>query len=105
MVMTTAKKTARKSARKKKIRAKFQNLGLLLKSACLMAEEMGGTGEEKKKWVVDTINKKLDIPLLNEDQEEIVLELMVDIVCDLIFSRYDAEYHAAVDVFKALQEK
>ena len=46
--MTTAKKTARKSARKKKIRAKFQNLGLLLKSACLMAEEMGGTGEEKK---------------------------------------------------------
>ena len=105
--MTTAKKKkapARRAARKAKRRGAIQNLGLLLKSACLAAEESGKTGAEKKKWVVDTINKKLDIPLLNEDQEEIVLGLMVDVVCELIFSRPDGGYLKAREVFKSVQE-
>ena len=105
--MAKARKTVRKSARKKKIRAKIQRLGLILKSACEMANDLmpEAGNEEKRDWVVALINQKLDIPLLNEDQEEVVLGILVDVTCDLIFSRYKSEMVLAEETLSSLVEK
>ena len=64
-------------------------LGLLIAEACKLAEQLlpDEDGETKRKWVVGILNKKLDIPLLNEKQEEAVLGIIIDVTCDLVFSR------------------
>lgn len=101
---TTKKKTTRRAARKEKRKLAVQRLGLLLKAACDMANELmpDAPGADKKAWVVALLNKKIDIPVLNEDQEEIVFDLMVDIVCDLMFGRYKTEHYKAQEELAAL---
>tara|TARA_R110000751_G_scaffold129945_6_gene231903 strand:- start:1109 stop:1417 length:309 start_codon:yes stop_codon:yes gene_type:complete len=94
----------RKTARKAKRKLAVQRLGLLLKAACDMANELmpEASGADKKAWVVVLLNKKIDIPILNEDQEELVFDLMVDIVCDLMFGRYKTEHYKAQEELAAL---
>jgi hypothetical protein len=114
--MTTAKKTAKKTtkkapakraARKAKRRLAVQRLGLLLKAACELANDLmpDASGADKKAWVVSLLNKKIDIPVLNEDQEEIVFDLMVDITCDLMFGRYKTDSYKAQEELTALLER
>ena len=109
--MPTAKKTTKKkapakrrAARKEKRRLAVQRLGLLLKAACEKANDImpESSGAEKKAWVVALLNKKIDIPVLTEDQEEIVFDLMVDITCDLMFGRYKTESYKAQEELAAL---
>jgi hypothetical protein len=98
------KAPAKRAARKAKRRLAVQRLGLLLKAACELANELmpEASGADKKAWVVSLLNKKIDIPVLNEDQEEIVFDLMVDITCDLMFGRYKTESYKAQEELAAL---
>jgi hypothetical protein len=62
--------------------------GKLIKQAVLMAEELfpeKGSGAKKRQWVVDLINDKVNMPLLNERQEERVIAFAIDIICELVF--------------------
>jgi hypothetical protein len=46
-----------------------------------------GSPEERKQWVVDLLNERLDIRILTEKQEDVLLSMCVDVVCDIIFKR------------------
>tara|TARA_R100000655_G_scaffold11918_4_gene27921 strand:- start:1800 stop:2027 length:228 start_codon:yes stop_codon:yes gene_type:complete len=73
--------------RKKKI-----NRGNVIKHAVLMAEDLfpgPKTGKAKREFVIDLINSKVNIPVLNERQEEVVIGLLVDLVHDLLFKKAD----------------
>ena len=62
--------------------------GEIIRQAILMAENLvpeKGSGAKKRKWVVDFINDNVNLPLLNERQEERVIGFAVDIVCELVF--------------------
>jgi hypothetical protein len=62
--------------------------GEIIRQAVLMAENLfpeQGSGAKKRKWVVDFINDNVNLPLLNERQEERVIGFAVDIVCELVF--------------------
>lgn len=62
--------------------------GEIIRQAVLMAENLfpeKGSGAKKRKWVVDFINDNVNLPLLNERQEERVIGFAVDIVCELVF--------------------
>jgi hypothetical protein len=62
--------------------------GEIIRQAILMAENLfpeQGSGAKKRKWVVDFINDNVNLPLLNERQEERVIGFAVDIVCELVF--------------------
>ena len=65
--------------------------GPVLINAIQMAEELFAevpkSGKAKKEWVVDFVNKHVDLPLLNERQEERLLSLTVDILCALVMKR------------------
>lgn len=96
-----------RTTRKKKVRAVFAKLGVLIASACRMAEELfpdSGSGEQKKEWVVNLLNKKLDVPLLTEKQEAKLLGLLVDVVCDVVFPPPKTYQYEADDLLKALTE-
>ena len=105
--MSAEKRKTKRATRKKKVRAKIQRLGLILKNACEMANELmpDSTNQEKRDWVIALLNQKLDIPLLSEDQEEAVLGILVDVTCDLIFSRYKSENILAEETINLLLEK
>ena len=65
------------------------NRGKILKQAILMAEDLfpePKSGKKKKAWCVEFINSHVNLPLLNERQEEKIIAFAVDMVCDLIFS-------------------
>tara|TARA_R100001443_G_scaffold18245_1_gene29095 strand:- start:12629 stop:12802 length:174 start_codon:yes stop_codon:yes gene_type:complete len=47
------------------------------------------TGKAKREFVIDLINSKVNIPVLNERQEEVVIGLLVDLVHDLLFKKAD----------------
>lgn len=68
-----------------------KKLGPVLINAIQMAEELFAevpkSGKAKKEWVVDFVNKHVDLPLLNERQEERLLSLTVDILCALVMKR------------------
>ena len=62
--------------------------GKILKQAIQMAEELfpePKSGKKKRKWVVQFINSHVNVPLLNERQEERMIGFAVDVVCDLLF--------------------
>lgn len=64
------------------------NRAKLIKQAVMMAEELfpeKGSGAKKRAWVVDLINDKINIPILNERQEERVIAFAVDMICELVF--------------------
>ena len=81
--------TTRKRTRKKKVRESVRKLGLVVAEACReVARELpDATPEERREWVVDLLNEKLDVPLLSERQEDVLLGLLVDVVCDIVFKR------------------
>ena len=66
-------------------------LGPVLVNAIQMAEDLFAdvpkSGKAKKEWVVDFVNKHVDLPLLNERQEERLLSLTVDILVTLVMKR------------------
>ena len=66
-------------------------LGPVLINAIQMAEDLFAdvpkSGAAKKKWVVDFVNKHIDMPWLTERQEERLLSLTVDILCALVMRR------------------
>ena len=66
-------------------------LGPVLVNAIEMAEnlfaEVPKSGKAKKEWVVDFVNKHVDLPLLNERQEERLLSLTVDVLVTLVMKR------------------
>jgi hypothetical protein len=70
----------RERTQKKPMTKLMQTLGLAIR----LAEEMfgEGTGEQKKQFVIDTVNKKIDIPLLPEQFEATLLGLLIDFIVD-----------------------
>ena len=58
------------------------HLMLTIRHAARLAECIFGAGKgaEKRKWVATTINNAVDIPFLNEKQEQATLELLIDLV-------------------------
>ena len=64
--------------------------GKVLQQAIVMAEGLfpePGSGKKKKKWVVEFINEHVNLPLLNERQEERIIGFAVDVLCDLMFEK------------------
>ena len=71
--------------------AKREKVGKLFKKTIELSEVMHPgrrRGKAKKAWVVKFItkelNKKIDLPLLNEAQEAAVISWAVDLVVDLV---------------------
>jgi len=65
------------------------NRGKILKQAVLMAEDLfphPKSGKKKRDWVVQFVNTHINIPILNERQEERLIGFAVDMLCDVIFS-------------------
>ena len=94
-------------AKKKKKRFDVKKLGPLVAAACRYAELLfpeKKSGEQKKEWVVELLNKKLNVPLLTEKQEAVILGLIVDVVCDLIFGSYRYEEIQADELFEILKQ-
>ena len=92
---TTAKKTpakkkapakAKRVAKRKERREKVRRLGLVIAAAIKEAAEVlpNAKPDERRKWVASELNEKLDIPILNEEQEQMVLDLLVDVVADVM---------------------
>ena len=68
----------------------MKNRGKILQQAIIMAEDLfpgPKKGKKKKEWVVKFINDHVNMPLLNERQEERIIAFAVDMLCDLMFSK------------------
>jgi hypothetical protein len=68
------------------------NRANVIKHAVLMAEDLfpgPKSGKAKREFVIDLINSKVNLPILNERQEEVVIGLLVDLVCDFVFKKAD----------------
>ena len=64
-------------------------LARILTKAVWLAEELfpeSGQGPEKRAWVIDFINERVDVPGLNEKMEERLLGTMVDVVVALVIN-------------------
>jgi len=73
-------------SKKRKVKNR-KELALVASNAIRIAEvlfEGPGRGAEKKEWVVDFINEKINLPLLNENQEEKLISFLVDCLCGII---------------------
>lgn len=91
---------------RRKKRFDVKKLGLLVEAACRAAELLfpdQKSGEQKREWVVNILNEKINIPFLSEKQEADILGIVVDVVCDLIFTRYRTEEIAAADLLEILK--
>jgi hypothetical protein len=68
----------------------LSDLWEILKKAVELAEILWssyqGAGEDKKAFVVDLINGKLDIPLVPEAIEEQLIGALVDLVVELVIN-------------------
>ena len=76
----------------KRRKVKLRDLGKVLKQAIQMAEVLfpdAGSGAEKREWVVDLVNDRLDIPFLNERQESQLLGIIIDVLVDLVLNATD----------------
>jgi ABC-type iron transport system FetAB ATPase subunit len=69
-------------------RKPFTKLFSKVQMAVKLAEEIfgEGTGEQKRTWVINTLNKHIDIPLLPENTEALILGLLIDLVVDQLNS-------------------
>jgi hypothetical protein len=63
----------------------LRNLFTKVKLAVGLAEELfgAGSGKEKRAWVIATLNKAVDIPVIPENMEALFLGLLIDFVVDL----------------------
>ena len=43
-----------------------------------------GRGKDKRQWVVDLVNDKINLPLLNERQEEVLIGALVDLAVQFV---------------------
>ena len=60
----------------------------IIKKAILIAEDLfpePKSGKAKKEWVVQFLNKHIDIPLIGEKAEEKLIAFTIDVVHDLLF--------------------
>jgi len=76
----------------RKRRVSLSDLRKVLVRAVQMAEVLfpeAGSGEEKRKWVVDFVNERLDIPFLNERQESLILGIIIDVIVDIVLNSTD----------------
>jgi len=67
-----------------------RKIGRLAVRAVEMAEELfpePGAGAKKRKWVVEFLNDKINIPGIGEGMEERMLALLVDVVVDLVINK------------------
>ena len=67
-----------------------RKIGRLATRAVEMAEELfpePGAGAKKRKWVVEFLNDKINIPGIGEGMEERMLALLVDVVVDLVINK------------------
>tara|TARA_Y100001973_G_scaffold106751_2_gene187193 strand:+ start:6555 stop:6785 length:231 start_codon:yes stop_codon:yes gene_type:complete len=74
----------------KKPKVNREKLGDVIAQAVMMAEVLfpePKSGASKKEWVVDFVNDKINLPLLNERQEEKLLEIIIDVVCGFVFRK------------------
>ena len=101
MAKATRKRTTRK---KKKVRQAVQKLGLVVPEACREAarEMPDATPDERREWVVELLNERLDIPVLTEHQESVLLSLCVDVACDIIFKQRYGGHRQDLNVAKEL---
>ena len=91
---------------RKKKRFDVKKLGLLVEAACRAAELLfpeQKSGAEKREWVVKILNEKLNIPFLSEKQEADILGIIVDVVCDLIFTVNNADRYEVSDLLEKLK--
>ena len=61
--------------------------GQVIKQAIMMAEQLfpePKSGKKKRDWVVAFINDHVNLPLLNERQEERMIGFAVDVAVDLL---------------------
>ena len=102
-----AKATRKRKARKRIIRESVQKLGLVIAEACREAgrELPDATPEERRAWVVDLLNERLDVRLLTEHQEDVLLTICVDVVCDVILKRRHGGHRQDMDTAAALVAK
>lgn len=79
------KRRSRIRARVEDDRPPMTKLMATLGVAIQLAEELfgEGTGAKKRQFVIDTVNKKIDIPLLPEQFEAMLLGLLIDFLVDL----------------------
>lgn len=57
----------------------------ILKSAVRLAHELFPEDEgARKKWLVETIAGKIDIPMINERTEEKILAAIIELIEDLV---------------------
>ena len=71
----------------RKRRVSPQDLGKVLAGAIRAAEILcpeSGSGADKREWVVDTVNEKLDTPFISERQESLILGVIVDVIVDMV---------------------
>ena len=76
----------------RKRRVSLSDLRKVLVRAVQMAEVLfpdAGSGAEKREWVVDFVNERLDIPFLSEHQESLILGIIVDVIVDLVLNDSD----------------
>ena len=76
----------------RKRRVNISDLRKVLVRAVQMAEVLfpdAGSGAEKREWVVDFVNERLDIPFLSEHQESLILGIIVDVIVDLVLNDSD----------------
>tara|TARA_R110000824_G_scaffold43748_3_gene127644 strand:- start:1363 stop:1590 length:228 start_codon:yes stop_codon:yes gene_type:complete len=74
----------------------MKNRGKILQQAIVMAEDLfpgPKKGKKKKAWVVEFINSHVNVPLLNERQEERIIAFAVDMLCDLMFEKVQEIKH------------
>jgi hypothetical protein len=74
----------------------MKNKGKILQQAIIMAEDLfpgPKMGKKKKAWVVTFINEHVNLPLLNERQEERIIGFAVDMLCDLMFQKVQEIKH------------
>ena len=59
----------------------------LVKAAETLWSGYAGAGEDKKEWVVTTINTAVNIPYLPEAIEAQIISICVDMVVELVINR------------------
>ena len=68
---------------RKRTRLRIKDIGPVLMKVIQLAEQLfpePKSGETKRKWVVDFVNEKIDIPFLNEQQESMILGVIIDVL-------------------------
>ena len=67
----------------KNVRAIARTILRTVQAAEELYSEIPKSGPEKKQWVVDTLNDKINIPFIGERTEEKIFGVIVDIVVDV----------------------